>query len=146
MASTLTSLIPQTPGLLPQWLLFTALVSVGNSVQAYTTLKFTSRVYNPTPIDPPPQTPKHVTALSSRTFGTWTFLASVIRMYAAYNITNAAMYQLAMWAYVVAFGHFMSEWMVFRTSRWGLPLAGPVCISTGTLVWMYTQWDAYVVA
>jgi hypothetical protein len=69
----------------------TALVSVGNSIQAYTTLHFTSRVYNPTPIDPPPQTPKHVTGLSSRTFGTWTFLASVIRLYAAYNITNGAM-------------------------------------------------------
>jgi hypothetical protein len=69
----------------------TAVVSIGNSIQAYTTLKFTSRVYNPTSIDPPPVTPKHVTALSSRTFGTWTVLAAVIRMYAAYNITNGAM-------------------------------------------------------
>jgi hypothetical protein len=65
-------------------------MSVGNSIQAYTTLHFTSRVYNPTPIDPPPTTPKHVTALSSRTFGTWTFMAAVIRLYAAYNITNPA--------------------------------------------------------
>jgi hypothetical protein len=67
-------------------------MSVGNSIQAYSTLHFTSRVYNPTPIDPPPTTPKHVTALSSRTFGTWTFMAAVIRLYAAYNITNAAMW------------------------------------------------------
>ncbi|EAT79072.1 hypothetical protein SNOG_13625 [Parastagonospora nodorum SN15] len=84
-------LLPSTPGLLPKWLLFTAIVSVGNSIQAYSTLAFTSRVYNPTSIDPPPTTPKHVTALSSRTFGTWTFLAAVIRMYAAYNIENPAM-------------------------------------------------------
>jgi hypothetical protein len=55
-------------------------------------------------------------------------------------------YQLAIWAYVVAFAHFTSEWVVFKTSRWGLPLAGPVIISTGTLVWMFTQWDAYVAA
>ena len=55
-------------------------------------------------------------------------------------------YQLAIWAYVVAFAHFTSEWTVFKTSRWGLPLAGPVIISTGTLVWMFTQWDAYVTA
>ncbi|KAL5117120.1 ergosterol biosynthesis protein [Pleosporales sp. CAS-2024a] len=88
MASTLTSLLPPTPGLLPQWLFFTALISIGNSIQAYSTLKLTSRVYNPTPIDPPPTTPKHVTALSSRLFGTWTFLASVIRIYAAYNVEN----------------------------------------------------------
>jgi hypothetical protein len=51
-----------------------------------------------------------------------------------------------MWAYVCAFGHFMSEWQVFRTTRWGLPLAGPVFISTGTLLWMFMQKDAYVVA
>jgi hypothetical protein len=69
----------------------TAIISIGNSIQAYSTLTFTSRVYNPTPIDPPPTVPKHVTALSSRTFGTWTFLAAVIRMYAAYNIENPAM-------------------------------------------------------
>jgi hypothetical protein len=69
----------------------TALMSVGNSIQAYSTLHFTSRVYNPTSIDPPPAVPKHVTGLSSRTFGTWTFMAAVIRLYAAYNITNAAM-------------------------------------------------------
>ncbi|KAH7063980.1 ergosterol biosynthesis protein-like protein [Paraphoma chrysanthemicola] len=146
MASAITSLLPHTPGLLPKWLLFTALISVGNSIQAYTTLKFTSRVYNPTPIDPPPTVPKHVTALSSRTFGTWTFLAAVIRLYAAYNITNGAVYQLAIWAYVCAFVHFTSEWTVFKTTRWGMPLAGPVFISTGTLFWMFTQWDAYVIA
>jgi hypothetical protein len=66
----------------------TSLISVGNSIQAYSTLQFTSRVYNPSPIDPPPTTPKHVTALQSRTFGTWTFLAALIRLYAAYNIEN----------------------------------------------------------
>jgi len=144
MASTIMSLLPQTPGLLPQWLLLTSLISVGNSVQAYTTLKFTSRVYNPSPIDPPPITPKHVTALSSRTFGTWTFLAAIIRLYAAYNITNAAVYQLAIWVYFVAFAHFSSEWMVFKTARWGLPIAGPMIISSGSLVWLFMQWSAYV--
>jgi hypothetical protein len=51
-----------------------------------------------------------------------------------------------MWAYAVAFAHFTSEWVVFGTTRWGLPLAGPVCISTGTLLWMVMQWNAYVIA
>lgn len=55
-------------------------------------------------------------------------------------------YQLAIWAYIVAFAHFGSEWAVFKTTRWGLPIAGPIFISTGTLVWMFTQWDAYVTA
>jgi hypothetical protein len=51
-----------------------------------------------------------------------------------------------MWVYFIAFFHFTSEWMVFKTTRWGLPLAGPIIISTGSLVWMFTQWSAYITA
>jgi hypothetical protein len=67
-----------------------------------------------------------------------------LRLYAAFNIENPQIYQLAMWVYAVAWMHFMSEWVLFKTSRWGMPLAGPVIISTGTLVWMMVQWGAYV--
>jgi hypothetical protein len=121
-------------------------MSIGNSIQAYSTLTFTSRVYNPTPIDPPPVVPKHVTALSARTFGTWTFMASLIRFYAAYNINDPAMYQLAMWSYAVAWVHFTSEWLVFGTTRWGKPLAGPVIVANSSLIWMFMQWGFYVKA
>ncbi|KAI8931266.1 hypothetical protein NX059_011613 [Plenodomus lindquistii] len=144
MASGILSYLPQAEGLLPKWLLFVAVVSIGNSIQAYTTLTFTSRVYNPTPIDPPPSVPKHVTALSSRTFGTWTLLTSLVRLYAAYNINNPAFYQLAMCTYAVAWMHFMSEWWVFGTTRWGKPLAGPVVVANLSLVWMVSQWGWYV--
>ncbi|CBX90858.1 hypothetical protein IAQ61_002331 [Plenodomus lingam] len=146
MASAFPSYLPQAEGLLPKWLLFVALISTANSLQAYTTLTFTSRVYNPTPIDPPPTTPKHVTALSSRTFGTWTLLTSLVRLYAAYHINEPAMYQLAMWTYGVAWLHFMSEWLVFGTTRWGRPLAGPVLVANGSLIWMLLQWGWYVKA
>ncbi|CAO2652901.1 Nn.00g023120.m01.CDS01 [Neocucurbitaria sp. VM-36] len=146
MASTLLSYLPPAEGLLPKWLLLVAVISIGNSIQAYSTLHFTARVYNPSPIDPPPQTPKHVTALSSRTFGTWTFLTSLVRLYAAYNITNGAFYQLAMWTYVIAWGHFVSEWFVFKTTRWGKPLAGPLIVANTSLIWMFLQWGYYVKA
>ncbi|KAF3043781.1 ergosterol biosynthesis protein [Didymella heteroderae] len=95
--SALSSWIPPAEGLLPKWLLFVSLVSTLNSIQAYSTLAYTSRVYNPTPLDPPARKPDHVTWLSSRTFGTWTFLTSVIRFYAAYHINEPAFYQLAIW-------------------------------------------------
>ncbi|CAI9635940.1 erg28 protein [Alternaria burnsii] len=140
------SYLPQSEGLLPKWLLIVSLISIGNSIQCYSTLSFTSRVYNPTPIDPPPTTPKHVTALSSRTFGTWTFLTGVVRFYAAYNINNPSFYQLAIATYAVAWGHFMSEWFVFGTTRWGKPLAGPVMVATSSLIWMFMQWNFYVKA
>jgi hypothetical protein len=121
-------------------------MSAANSVQAYSTLYYTTRVYNPTPVDPPVGRPAHVTWLSSRTFGTWTFLTALVRFYAAYNIDNPAMYQLALWTYAVAWAHFMSEWWVYGTTRWGKPLMGPVIVATSSLVWMWTQWGFYVKA
>jgi hypothetical protein len=54
------------------------------------------------------------------------------------------MYQLAMWSYVVAWGHFMSEWWVFGTTRMGLPLFFPALIATGGLAWMVNQYGYYV--
>ncbi|KAF2877447.1 Erg28 protein [Massariosphaeria phaeospora] len=172
--STLMSYLPLFDGLLPKWLLLVAIISVGNSIQSYATMHFTQRVYNPNPVarsssPPPPASaaaptdttsksrspspepsstdiPLQVTPLSARTFGTWTFLTSMVRLYAAYNIDDANMYQLAMWSYAVAWCHFMSEWWVFGTTRWGAPLAGPVLVSTGSLIWMALQWDYYVKA
>ncbi|KAF1834038.1 Erg28 protein [Decorospora gaudefroyi] len=142
--NALQAYLPQAEGFLPKWLLFISVVSFGNSISCYTTLHFTSRLYNPTPIDPPPTVPKHVTALSSRTLGTWTFLTAIVRLYAAYNINDSAFYQLAMWTYGVAWVHFMSEWWVFGTTRMGAPLASPIIVSNLSLVWMTLQWSFYV--
>ena len=87
-----------------------------------------------------------VTPLSARTFGTWTAITAIVRLYAAYNINSKPMYELAFWTYVVAFTHFMSEWLVFGSTRWGKGLAGPAIVATTSLIWMYTQWDYYVKA
>ena len=84
-------------------------------------------------------------ALSSRIFGTWTILSAIIRIYTAYNISNPQLYQLAIWAYAIAWVHFMSEWLLFKTAAWGRGLAGPIFISTGNLVRMFSQWGYYVV-
>jgi hypothetical protein len=70
----------------------------------------------------------------------------MVRFYAAYNINDAAFYQLAMWSYAVAWAHFVSEWFVFGTTRWGKPLAGPLIVSNASLVWMFLQWGWYVKA
>ncbi|KUJ10520.1 ergosterol 28 [Mollisia scopiformis] len=152
MASFLTqftSYLPQHPGLLPQWLLLVSIISVGNSIQAYSTLEFTSQVYagwSSHPGQTPSSTTSPATPLSSRTFGTWTLIQSIVRMYAAYNIDNPQIYQMAVLTYVVAWLHFMSEWWVFGTARWGRGLAGPVVVATGSLAWMWMQWGYYVPA
>ena len=85
-------------------------VALFNSLQTYTTLKLTQRVYSARPQD--------VTSLSSRTFGTWTLLSAIVRVYAAYNIANRAVYDICAWSYVIAGAHFVSEWLVFGTARY----------------------------
>lgn len=111
-------------------------ISVGNSIQAYLTQTYSKRVYS--------GAPSQVSPLSARTFGTYTFLSSVIRLYAAYHISNPVVYQLALWTFAVAFGHFGMEWLLFGTARWGAGLAGPVFVATGSLAWMLLQWEGYV--
>lgn len=133
----MTAFLPQGEGWLPSWLFLVSIVSVGNTIQAYMTTKNTREVYL--------QSGSETSALSSRIFGTWTVLSAIIRLYAAYDISNPQLYQLAIWAYAIAWGHFMSEWLLFKTAAWGRGLAGPIFISTGSLVWMLSQWDYYVV-
>ncbi|CAL3969910.1 unnamed protein product [Diplocarpon coronariae] len=146
----ISSCLPQHEGILPQWLLFISLVALGNSVQSYLTLSYIARLYaGPKPsISLPKSTPSSTlspaTPLQSRTFGTWTLIQSAVRMYAAYNISNPAFYQLAFITYGVAWAHFMSEWWVFGTARWGEGLVFPVVVASSSLVWMWAQWEFYV--
>ncbi|KAL8829256.1 MAG: hypothetical protein Q9170_006251 [Blastenia crenularia] len=132
----MTSYLPQNEGLLQYWLLSLSVVSIGNSVQSYLTTTYTRRVYSA------PETT--ITPLHARTFGTYTALASIIRFYAAYNLADPAVYQLAIWTYAVALGHFYSEWLVFQTARLGEGLIGPLLISMTSLIWMLVQWSEYV--
>jgi hypothetical protein len=122
-----------------------AIVSIGNSIGCYTSLRGTREVYSGAAPSPAPPSKSPVTPLSARTFGTWTALSSVVRLYAAYHIHEKAVYELCLWTYGIAFAHFLSEWWVFGTAKWGRGLASPVVVSTGTLVWMMRQWGAYVV-
>ncbi|KAL2356415.1 ergosterol 28 [Cryomyces antarcticus] len=147
--SYLSSYLPPGDGLLPRWLLLVSTIALGNSIQAYTTLHYTQRLYSgPSPTTPSTSTTapstSPATPLQARTFGTWTFLQSLVRLYGAYHISDPLMYELVLWTYGIAFAHFVSEWLVFRTARWGVPLAFPVAISTGSLVWMVAQWGWYV--
>lgn len=129
--------------------------AIGNSVQCYLTMHFVSRIYGgPRPATPyvrsSPSAPKHdlsrtkATPLQARSFAAWTFMSAVIRVYSAYHIQEKAFYELAFLTYVVAFGHFMSEWWVYGSCHWGAPIAGPVLGSTASLIWMWLQWGAYV--
>lgn len=85
-----------------------------------------------------------ITPLSARTFGTWTALASVVRLYAAFNIHDRAVYELAMWTFAIAILHFGSEYVYFRTARLSRGLASPMVVASASLVWMLAQQEWYV--
>lgn len=124
-------------GKLPYWLLFISIVSIFNSLQTYQKdLTLTKRVYN--------AKPQQVTNLSARTFGTWTLITSIVRLYGAYYITNPQVYQLTQFTFGVAAVHFVSEWLIYRTTLLGKGLAGPLIVSSLSLGWMWMYKDFYV--
>jgi len=130
---------PKTNSPLPPQI---SLISVLNTLQTYTTpsLVLTRRVYS----GPTTLSSVQITPLSARTFGTWTFLSAIIRLYAAYRIDDKDIYALALWTYVIALAHFGSEWAVYGTVRWGRGIAPSLGIAVGSTVWMVAQWGWYV--
>jgi len=139
--------LPQsiTGGKLPYWLLFISVVSIFNSIQTYQSkdLALTKKVYESQGKEFHNGTDQ-VTHLSARTFGTWTFITSIVRFYGAYHLNNPQVYQLVQWTYVVAAGHFLSEWLVYKTCKFGKGIAGPMIVSSISLIWMYLQKDFYL--
>lgn len=132
---TQTTLKSLPPGYLPKWLLFISVVSVFNSIQTYVNLDLTRKVYE--------NKPQQVTPLSARTFGTWTLVSSIIRMYGALYLTEEHIYQLTFISYIIALFHFGSELLVFRTCKLGKGVLGPFIVATTSLVWMYLQKEFY---
>jgi hypothetical protein len=104
-----SSVLPKAPlnsGALPLWIAFSTVLGVFNTVQCFISPKLSKRVYSRKPQqgESAPLTIMTligwklirlmigvhciVTPLASRLFGTWTLLASVVRLYTAYHITN----------------------------------------------------------
>jgi hypothetical protein len=107
--------------------------------------KLPTLVSTPFSDKPSPLPPKSaVNKFSARMFGTWTLLSSITRLYAAYNIDNSALYQLCFGTFMIAWAHFVSEWLYFGTARLGTGLMFPLCISTGSMIWMLNQWTFYI--
>ena len=67
-------------------------------------------------------------------YGTWTFLSSIIRVYAAWKIENYDLYVLAMWTYGVAAVYFSLEASVYKVQdprgKWA------ILVAVMTLAWM----------
>ncbi|EJD48956.1 Erg28-like protein [Auricularia subglabra TFB-10046 SS5] len=129
-------LLPKTPGLLPKWTALVASMAIFNAVQNLFGTTLTRRIYSAKPVQ--------VTDLSARTFGIWTLLSAVVRLYCAYHITEQTIYDVTVWSYVIVLMHFGSELLVFRTASLGPGLVSPLIVGSTSLVWMLTQRDYYL--
>lgn len=129
------SILPESKGFLPHWLLFISAVAIFNTIQTYRDPALTRKVYS--------GQPNQVTPLSCRTFGTWTLISSIIRLYAAYNIGNVGVFDLGLASYAVALWHFGSEWLYFGGCKFDKGLFGPLIVSTVSITWMLLTRDFY---
>lgn len=137
MSKSFADFLPETPGLLPKWQLIVAIVAVFNTIQNLAALTFARRIYDRV---------EAVTALQARTFAVWTLTSAVVRFYAAYNIEKKIVYDMALLTYLIAFGHFTSELLIYRSANLNAAVLSPVLVSLISLVWMIKQYDFYVYA
>lgn len=68
---------------------------------------------------------------------------SLTRIYAAYNITNPQVYDLAMWSFAGVVFLNTSEMLVYRTSRFK-EAAWAIGNASSAFLWMYLQRDWYL--
>lgn len=110
------------------------MISSANSLQAFLSTQYAQNLYigsaatnNESPAN----------ALSARTFGTWTFLSAVVRWYAAYNIRNPVVYDMALWTYGIACAHFLLELLVFKSAQLRGRFVAPLLVACGSITWMF---------
>ncbi|THH02802.1 hypothetical protein EW026_g118 [Hermanssonia centrifuga] len=125
MAFNFQDFLPQGDGMLPRWILTVAVMAIFNTIQNFATTKLTRRIYN--------VLPNAVTPLQARTFGVWTLMSAVVRVYAAYNIHDKSIYDMTLLSFLIAFGHFSSEILIFRTATLSAAVVSPVIVSSELL-------------
>jgi len=128
--------LPKSEGWLAQWQLLVSTVAALNAIQNFVTLELTKRVYSGAAAT--------VTPLQARTFAAWTMTSAVVRAYAAYHIEYKPIYDMALFTYLIAFGHFTSELLIFRTAKMNAGIIAPLLVASTTLVWMIKDYHFYI--
>ncbi|CAD5179847.1 ergosterol biosynthetic protein 28-like [Musa acuminata AAA Group] len=83
-----------------------------------------------------------MTDVHGRTFGIWTLLTCTLCFLCAFNLENRALYAATFLSFIYAFGHFLTEYLIYHTMvASNLTTVG---IFAGTsIVWMLLQWNAH---
>lgn len=56
-----------------------------------------------------------VTEVHGRTFGVWTLLTCTLCFLCAFNLENKPIYLATFLSFIYAFGHFLTEYLIYRT-------------------------------
>ncbi|KAG5436904.1 hypothetical protein PCANB_001657 [Pneumocystis canis] len=123
-------------GYLPKWNFIVAIMALFNTIQTYVNLTLTRRVYN--------TAQNQVNSLGTRLFGTWTLVSAIVRLYAAYHISNSIVYEITLWTYYIAAFHFITEWLIFKSTKFSVSLVGPLIVSISSIIWMNLSRQNYI--
>ncbi|KAI1073663.1 ergosterol biosynthesis protein-like protein Erg28 [Whalleya microplaca] len=132
-----TSLLPQHPGYLPYFLIYESLAAAIHAVVCYRAAPTAALRQFSGPEAPPPH------ALLAHVYGVKNFYTSLIRLYAAYHITNPQVYDLAMWSFVGVLFLYITEVFVYKCAR-VQEASFPYVLAGSGLVWIITQRDWYL--
>ena len=83
--------------------------------------------------------PSQITPLSARTMGTWSLISGTARLVVAYNPTDRGAYGLALFTFLAADAHWLSEWLVYGTTDWEA-VKGNLLLDIGTPALMAAGW------
>ncbi|KAK3749759.1 hypothetical protein RRG08_046264 [Elysia crispata] len=121
---------PSLVNLLRIWIGLIGFVAVGSTIQCFLSPSYaTDLIFT---VDQ-----NNVTALTSRLFGVWTFLAGVLRVMCAVDLHNKSLYHLTLFTFVLVLVYFVSEVFIYKTAR--LESAGilaPLVISSSSILLM----------
>ncbi|KAI0000615.1 ergosterol biosynthesis protein-like protein Erg28 [Xylariaceae sp. FL0662B] len=156
----LTSLLPQEPGLLPYFMLYVGYLetefpslnvqvrtNVGSHQESFAAAVHTIVCYWGTPraalvqFSAPGAPPPH--PLLAHVYGVKNFYTSLIRFYAAYNMSNPLLYDLALMTQVGVLFLYVTEVFVYKNARVREAIFPYVTAGGGT-IWMMMQRDSYV--
>ncbi|KAF7346070.1 Heterotrimeric G-protein alpha subunit [Mycena sanguinolenta] len=129
--------LPQSNGWLPYFLVFTGASALIHSAVCYVSPPSTALAIFSGPNRPTP------TSLLAHVYATKNMYTGAIRLYAAYHIANAQLYNLAAFTFVGVLGLNVSEMLLFGTVRMREGLWPFVTAGTG-LAWMVLQREWYL--
>ncbi|ETS88074.1 hypothetical protein PFICI_01902 [Pestalotiopsis fici W106-1] len=132
--------LPQHDGLLPYFLIYAGASAIIHSAVCYAQSPRTSLRAFSGPASPV-KTPEQ--GLLARVYGVKNIYTGMIRLSAAYALTNAALYDLAAATFAGVLFLYGTELLVYRTVRMKEGSFAFVTAGTG-LVWMLLQRDWYL--